>query len=123
MAPVIDELRRAGVVEHGAVGRGYLFEISYGERAVPVGAYAGATPADRDTGWVAAPGRRRWWASTKTQLCTLAIRVTDAAAGRPTYSVRASAQGKGEGCGRAPAELAAAIAERLSAPPKTPAAG
>lgn len=116
VTPMIESLRSVGAVERSAPGRGYLVEISYSERPLPVGAYSGATPAEAEEGWIAPPVQRRWWTSPQTQLCTLAIRVTDAGSGGKSYSARASAKGKGPDCGRAPADLAGAIAARLAPP-------
>lgn len=115
VSPTVAQLDRAGLAARGARGQGYLFEISYSERPLPVGAYAGAAPAQG--GWVAAPGEPRWWTSPRTQLCTLAVRVIDAAAGAEAYSVRASTQGSGADCGRKPDDLAGAVAAKLAPKP------
>lgn len=116
VSPMIAQLDRAGLGARGG-GQGYLLEISYSERPLPVGAYAGAAPAQDEANWVAAPGQARWWTSQRTQLCTLAVRVVDAAAGAEAYSVRATTQGRGADCGRAPDELAGAVAAKLAAKP------
>lgn len=118
VSPVmVAQLDRAGLGARGGGGQGYLLEISYSERPLPVGAYAGAAPAQDEANWVAAPGRARWWTSQRTQLCTLAVRVVDAAAGAEAYSVRATTQGRGADCGRAPDELAGAVAAKLAPKP------
>ena len=117
VSPMVAQLDRAGLAARGARGQGYLFEISYSERPLPVGAYAGTAPTQDEANWVAEPGKARWWTSPRTQLCTLAVRVVDAAAGAETYSVRASTQGRGADCGRKPDDLAGAVAAKLAPKP------
>lgn len=117
VSPMIAKLEEAGLAARGSRGQGYLFEVSYSERPLPVGAYAGTTPAQDGAGWVAPPGQQRWWMSRRAQLCTLAVRVVDAAVGAEAYSVRASTQGRGADCGRGPDELAGAVAAKLADKP------
>lgn len=116
VSPMIAQLEKAGLTVRGERGQGYLFEISYSERPLQVGAYAGPAPSQDEAGWVAAPGKPRWWMSRRTQLCTLAVRVVDAAAGAEAYSVRASTKGRGAECGGEAGELAGAVAARLAQP-------
>lgn len=114
-APMTAKLQAAGLPVRDAPGKGYLVEVSYSERPLKVGAYAGPRPAKDEPGaWVAAPEKRRWWAPGRSQLCTLTARVVDAASGGEAYRVRASAKGRQPDCGKASDGLNAAVAAKLA---------
>ena len=112
-APLLTRLGAAGLVWAQA-SAAYLREITRGERPWPVGAYSGAgTPEEREA-WLAPPQSRPLWAPRTTKICTLSVRVISAADGHEAYRVRASARGRGPGCGQSEA-LTAAIAGKLAA--------
>lgn len=113
--PLTAKLQAAGLPVREAAGQGYLVEVSYSERPLKVGAYAGPRPAADEPGaWVAAPEKRQWWAPQRAQLCTLTARVVDAASGGEAYRVRASARGRQPDCGKAEDGLSTAVAARLA---------
>ena len=111
-AALISKLREQGV-EAGRADAPLLLEIASGERPWPVGAYSGARAPDDPSAWLAPPSPRPWWAPKRARVCTLEARVIAAADGREAYRVRASALGRGEGCGRSEA-LVAAVAAGLA---------
>ncbi|WP_312163678.1 hypothetical protein [Phenylobacterium sp.] len=118
--PVGARLEAAGLPVREAPGQGYLVEVSYSERPLKVGAYAGPRPAAdaEPAAWVAPPQTRRWWwAPQRVRLCTLSARVVDAASGGEAYRVRASARGRQPDCGEAGETLSAAVAAKLAATP------
>lgn len=110
-APLLARLGAAGI-ERAQASAAYLLEITAGERPWPVGAYAGAQAPEEREAWLAPPQSRPWWAPRTTKVCTLSVRVI-AADGREAYRARASARGRGPGCGRSEA-LSAAIAGKLA---------
>ncbi len=116
VGPMSAKLQAAGLPVRDAPGQGYLVEVSYSERPLKVGAYAGPRPAAAaaPAAWVAPPQKRRWWAPQRAQLCTLTARVVDAASGGEAYRVRASARGRQPDCGKATDNLSAAVAAKLA---------
>jgi len=116
VGPVTARLAAAGLTGREAAGRPYLVELSYSQRPLTVGAYAGEPPAEPEA-WVAPPSKQRWWMPRRVQLCTLSARVVDPALGGEAYSVKASTRGRGPECGREPAEMAAAVASKLAPAP------
>jgi hypothetical protein len=117
--PMTAKLQAAGLAVREAPGSGYLVEVSYSERPLKVGAYAGPRPAAdaAPAAWVAPPEKRQWWAPQRAQLCTLTARVVDAASGGEAYRVRASARGREPDCSKASENLSTAVAAKLAATP------
>jgi hypothetical protein len=113
---LVEGLRAAGVGDGARSDAPYVLDVSYSERPVQVGAYAGAWSSDQDGAepWLATPAKRRPWTPRQLQFCTLSVRILDAAAGAERYEVRASARGRGPSCGQDPAVLPAAVAARLT---------
>ena len=109
---LISKLREQGV-DTARAEAPLLLEIASGERPWPVGAYSGNSAPEEPAAWLSPPRPRPWWAPKSARICTLEARVIAAADGHEAYRVRASALGRGEGCGRSEA-LVAAVAASLA---------
>jgi hypothetical protein len=86
----------------------YLLEVSYSERPLTVGAFAGAAPADpkQAPDWLAKPGQHRWRAFKSEQFCALGLRFVDLHTGGEAYRVRIVQQSTQPDCTLAAPRLA-----------------
>lgn len=104
----------------GASAR-YFVELGFSARPVGVGAYALATPVDKDdrSGWIAPPAHRRLWTSTSTRVCVLSVRFIDARTGAEAYRVAAAERRRKGDCATVASSLAAAALSEIPLAPRT----